>query len=300
MAMDELHEACRTGTPPLETLLSDPTLSGVPLDVEPPQNKYVPRRLNLERLMCTAAESGQLSCVQALLNFGHVHNIHYDTFISRGNITAALKGKNDAILKEFIKAWPEVVNLDMGHAGHPLMQTLLKDNFHLSEYLLNHGAHANAVCGPDKGLGGCIRRAAGKLPLRYTTLLLSHGAQVAQSGAIRTAAEKGRLDVLKLLIEHGGDVNERLEPDAGFFKRELRFQKASETPLFVATANGHRDVMEWLLEHGADREIGDLIGRTPGMLAREMGDEELMRILGEGTRVKVGRELGDVETQDEV
>ena len=72
-----------------------------------------------------------------------------------------------------------------------------------------------------------IRRAAEKLPLQYTTLLLSHGAQVAQSGAIRTAAEKRRLDVLKLLIEHGGDVNERLPPDAGFSKQKLRFQKAS-------------------------------------------------------------------------
>ena len=172
---------------------------------------------NLERLVSTAAESGHLSCVQTLLKFGHVHNVHYDTFISQDNISAALKGKNDAILKEYIKAWPDVVNLDMGHGGHPLMQTLLKDNFHLSAYLLDHGAHANAVCGPDKGLGGrYILLAAEKLPLQYTTLLLSHGAQVAQSGAIRKAAEKGRLDVLKLLIEHGGDVDERLQPDAGF------------------------------------------------------------------------------------
>ena len=279
--MEDLQEACRTATPSLETLLSDPTLSSVALSVEPPhENKHVPRRLNLERLMCTAAESGHLDCVQALLKFGHVHNVPYDAFISRDNISAALRGKNDAILKEYIKAWPDVVNLDMGHGGHPLMQTLLKDNFHLSEYLLDHGAHANAVCGPDKGPGRYIRLAAEKLPLQYTTLLLSHGAQVAQSGAIRTAAEKGRLDVLKLLIEHGGDVNERLEPDAGFFKQNLRFEKASETPLYVATANGHRDVVEWLLERGADGEIGDLNGKTPGMLAREMGDEELMRLLG--------------------
>ena len=135
------------------------------------------------------------------------------------------------------------------------MQALLKDNFHLSAYLLDQGAHANVVCGPDKGLGRYIRLAAEKLSLQYTTLLLSHGAQVAQSGAIRTAAEKGRLDVLKLLIDHGGDVDERLPPDAGFFKRKLRFQKASETTLFVATANGHRDVVEWLLEQGASREI---------------------------------------------
>ena len=59
---------------------------------------------------------------------------------------------------------------------------------------------------------------------------------------------------------------------------------ASETPLFMATANGHGDVVDWLLEQGTDMEIGDLNRKTPGMLAREMGDEELMRLL----RVKVG------------
>ena len=66
--------------------------------------------------------------------------------------------------------------------------------------------------------------------------------------------------------------------------KKRRFQNASESTLFVATANGQRNVGEWLLEQGADREIGDLNGKTPGMLAREMGDEELMRVLG----VKVG------------
>ena len=160
------------------------------------------------------------------------------------------------------------------------MQTLLKDNFHLSAYLLDHGAHANMVCGPDKELGRYIGLAAEKLPLTYTILLLSHGAQVAQTGAIRTAAEKDRLDVLKLLFEHSGDVNERLPPDAGFFKQKLRFQKASETPLLVATANGHHDIVEWLLAQGASREIEDLNRKTPGMLAKEMGNEELMRLLG--------------------
>ena len=48
----------------------------------------------------------------------------------------------------------------------------------------------------------------------------------------------------------------------------------------MATANGNRDVVEWLLEQGPSREIRDLSGKTPGMLVREMGFEELMRILG--------------------
>lgn len=180
VAMEELQEACRTATPSLETLLSDPNLSSVALSPEPPHpNKDVPRRPNLGLLMCTAAESGHLSCVQVLLKFGHINKVHYNIFISREAICDALKSKNNAILKEFIKAWPDVVNLNMGHGCHPLMQTLLKDNFHLSAYLLDHGAHVNAVCGPDKGPGGYIRLAAKQLPLQYTTLLLSHGAHIA-------------------------------------------------------------------------------------------------------------------------
>lgn len=279
--MEELQEACRTATPSLETLLSDPTLSSVALSLEPPHpNKDVSRRPDLGMLMCTAALSGHLSCVQALLKFGYVNNIHYNIFITLNAIHDALKGKNDAILKEFIKAWPNVVNLNMGHCCSPLMQTLLKDNFHLSAYLLDHGAHVNAICGPDKGPGGYIRLAAQQLPLQYTTLLLSHGAHIAQTGAIRKVTEKGRLDVLKLLIEHGGDVNELLQPDVGFFVQKRRFQLGSETLLYVATANGQHDVVESLLEQGANKDIGDLNGKTPGLLAREMGDEELMRVLG--------------------
>ena len=167
----------------------------------------------------------------------------------------------------------------MGHAGHPLLQTLLKDSFDLSAYLLNHGANANAICGPHKRPGRYIRLAANKLGLQYTTLLLEHGAQVGQTGAIRMAAEKGRLDILQLLIEHGGDVNERLMPDAGFFIWKTRHQQASETPVYVATRHGHRDVVVWLLEQGADAEIGDLNGKTPFMVAAGKKDEDLLQIL---------------------
>ena len=135
------------------------------------------------------------------------------------------------------------VHLKMGHAGQPLMQTLIKDSFELSAYLLDHGADANAIGGPDKRPGYHLRLAAKNLTLQYTIMLLEHGAQVAQTGAVRMAAEKGRLDVLDILIENGGDVNERLLPDAGFCPQKTRFQKAFETPLFVATEHSQRDVV---------------------------------------------------------
>lgn len=264
----------------LETLLLDPTYIPVALGQEPPhQNRVRPRRPNLQLLLSSAAQSGHLVCVQALLKFGYGHKIAYDAFVTRWEVFAALKSGEDAILKEFIKTWPDVVNLEMGLAGHPLLQTLLKDNFDLSAHLLDHGADSNAICGPHRRPGRYIRLAAKQLGLQYTTFLLEHGAQVSQTGAIRMAAEKGRLDVLRLLIEHGGDVNERLMPDAGFFTQKTRFQRASETPLYVATWNGHRAVVMWLLEQGADTEIGDLNGKTPFMVATEKEDHDLQQML---------------------
>ena len=230
-------------------------------------------------LLNLAAESGHLACVQTLLKFGHNNDVPYEKFISRWEVFAALHSGEDAILEELVKTWPEVVHLEMGHAGQPLLQTILKDKFELSAYLLDHGANVNGIGGPDKRPGVYLRSSAEKRALPYTTLLLQHGAQVAQSGAIRMAAEKGRLDVLKLLIEHGGDVNERLAPDVGFLHQKKRHQQASETPLYTATLNGHRDVVVWLLEHGADVEIGDLNGETPITIAREQGDEELLGVL---------------------
>ncbi|CAF9923041.1 hypothetical protein IMSHALPRED_005836 [Imshaugia aleurites] len=286
--METLRDVCSKGDSyQLETLLSDPSYISVALGQPPqPRNKRLPpTRPNIQVLLNLAAEVGHLACVQLLLQFGHSHEVPYDKFVSRWEIFAALESGENAIIEEFVKTWPEVVNLDLGHCGQPLLQTIFQDNFALSTYLLDHGANVNAICGPDKRPGRYLRASAKDRALPYTTLLLQHGAQVAQTGAIRMAAEKGRLDVLRILIEHGGDVNERLAPDAGFFNQKKRHQQASETPLYTATLNGHHDVVVWLLEQGADVEIGDLNGKTPITIAREQGDEELLRVL----EVKVER-----------
>ena len=55
-------------------------------------------------------------------------------------------------------------------------------------------------------------------------------------------------------MEYGDDINERLQPNAGSAKQNLRFQKASETPPFLGTTNGYRDIVKYSLEQCANKK----------------------------------------------
>lgn len=277
--MERLQQACSCASPDqLEKLLADEVLAKVALSSQMrPCNAVYVSTPNLQWLLSDAARSGQSSIVQTLLGFAGNNSVPYNTLITRDSIFAALDGGNDAVIEDYIKAWPATANLELGHMGYPLLQALSRERFDLATYLLEHGADPNARCGGYSGSGAYLRIAAQRLPLSFTTLLLHHGARVAQSGAIRMAAEKGRLDVLQQLVDHDGDVNERLQPNVGFLTLKRKYQHASETPLHTATEHGHCDVVKYLLEHGADAEIGDLQGRTPRMLALDKGDEILVK-----------------------
>ena len=106
--------------------------------------------------------------------------------------------------------------------------------------------------------------------------LLQHRAQIKHSGAIREAARSGRVDALERLLKSGADINERLPKDVGFLERNKRDQHASETPLHVAVLNNQVDVTRWLLNHGAEAGIKDLQGRTAEMIARDLGEEDMI------------------------
>ena len=119
--MELLQQACSSGDScQLETLLSDPTYKTVTLGQEKqPRNKCLPpTRPNIQILLESAAKSGSLTCVQAILKFSRDHDIDYETFITRWEVFAALKSGENLILKEFIKTWPDVVNLEMGHGTY--------------------------------------------------------------------------------------------------------------------------------------------------------------------------------------
>lgn len=115
--MELLQQACSSGAfGQLETLLSDPTYRTVALGKEKqPLKKYLPpARPHIQLLLQSAAQSGSLTCVQAILKFGRDHDLPYETFISRWEVFAALDSGENAILKEFIKVWPVIVDHECG------------------------------------------------------------------------------------------------------------------------------------------------------------------------------------------
>src|ERR1035441_7889100 len=69
----------------------------------------------------------------------------------------------------------------------------------------------------------------------------------------------------RLLLEHGAPVNAR--------------QQAGWVPIHAAAQNGDRPMVELLLKHRADPKLANNDGKTPAMVAREKGHEELAVLL---------------------
>jgi uncharacterized protein len=84
---------------------------------------------------------------------------------------------------------------------------------------------------------------------------------------LHSAAAARNLEAARLLLEHGapGIVNAR--------------QQGGWVPIHAAAGNGDRPMVELLLKHGADPKLANNDGKTPAMVAREKGHEELAALL---------------------
>ncbi|MGA8066845.1 MAG: ankyrin repeat domain-containing protein [Terriglobales bacterium] len=67
------------------------------------------------------------------------------------------------------------------------------------------------------------------------------------------------------MLEHGAPVNAR--------------QQAGWIPIHAAAQNGDRPMVELLLQHHANPKLANDEGKTPAMVAREKGHEELAALL---------------------
>ncbi len=105
-------------------------------------------------------------------------------------------------------------------------------------------------------------------------LLIASGAAVDAVAAnptrvmpLHSAASARNLEAARLLLEHGapGIVNAR--------------QQGGWVPIHAAAQNGDRPMVDLLLKHHADPKLANDDGKTPAMVAREKGHEELAALL---------------------
>jgi len=105
-------------------------------------------------------------------------------------------------------------------------------------------------------------------------LLIESGAAVDAVAAnptrvmpLHSAASARNLEAARLLLEDGAPaiVNAR--------------QQGGWVPIHAAAQNGDRPMIELLLKHHADPRLANDDGKTPAMVAREKGHEELASLL---------------------
>jgi uncharacterized protein len=103
-------------------------------------------------------------------------------------------------------------------------------------------------------------------------LLLESGAAVdivasnpMQVMPLHSAASARNLEAARLLLEHGAPVNAR--------------QHGGWIPIHAAAQNGDRPMVELLLTYHADPRLANDEGKTPAVVAREKGHEEIAALL---------------------
>ena len=105
-------------------------------------------------------------------------------------------------------------------------------------------------------------------------LLVENGAAVDAVAAnptqvmpLHSAASARNLEAARLLLVHGapGIVNAR--------------QQGGWVPIHAAAQNGDRAMVELLLKHRADPKLANDDGKTPAVVAREKGHEEIAALL---------------------
>jgi hypothetical protein len=269
-----LIEACSSGNDTaLWSLLSQPQYVTTMLDkphviyTEPdPRGKVMAMPIpNLERALTVAAQNGHAGVVSALLDFATEHDIPLSDVITRDVFNKALKSGHAAVIEAIGAAYPELINLRIGH-GHqlPLYEAVRLRQPDVVAALLELGAdplHPVARNSSATKLGdyrsSLMSFAAMNSGPRTTAMLLERGTPIAGTAALHTAAGFGQLDTMRLLIQHGADLEEVVSGWKGW------------TPMHFAASDGNVDAMELLEQHGARTDSKDADGKTPAQLLEE-------------------------------
>ncbi len=109
--------------------------------------------------------------------------------------------------------------------------------------------------------------AAARLLIENGAVVDAVAANPTQVTPLHSAASARNLEAARLLLEHGSAemVNAR--------------QQGGWVPIHAAAQNGDRAMVELLLKHHADPKLTNNDGKTPAMVAREKGHEQLAALL---------------------
>lgn len=219
--------------------------------------------VSLIPMLRSAVENDQAGVVQELLDR------HPTTVITDEIIRAAIYAGSVDIFRIFLTkkiTSPDEVHDRRGTALEIALSSRAPREFVI--FLLEAGANPNTYSGETPSP---LAAAAGLYESPETAkLLIDHGARVVGSGALAAAAMKGQVDSVKMLLDHGADVNDPGEVPG----RPLPF-----LAVHCAVQQQHMDVLRILVERGADLEMKDSAGKTPLMIAEEVGSKDAMEIL---------------------
>jgi ankyrin repeat protein len=159
---------------------------------------------------------------------------------------------------------PGAVNSRDRRGLSPLHYAALHDHRDVAEFLLVHGADANALWDGRTPL--LLATTEDSLPM--VGLLVSQGADVNRADAygetpLQNAVAAGNLEMVSYLVSRGADIN----------------QTGPRTALGLAVGHRNVGVIRYLIDHGADVHLRDEYGRTPLEIADERGYKDIGRLL---------------------
>ena len=146
----------------------------------------------------------------------------------------------------------------------------------IAAHLLSKGAEV------DEGTQTCnnpLELACMHGDRHMAALLLAHDASLEKAPkALLNAAENGNIDIMQQLLDHGADVNAHPYGNLETIPAH-RQDKGWGSALHCAVKNHRTEAVSFLLEKGADKKYRNKVGLTALDLARELGREDIVRLL---------------------
>ena len=99
---------------------------------------------NLQYIVQTAAEHGQVAPLAAAISFATSAQLQGPSYITTETITAVISSGSESLCQALLTGDPQFVNRDLGHGLRPLNLAKLQKHKAVEDWLLHQGADATA------------------------------------------------------------------------------------------------------------------------------------------------------------